>query len=190
MPNAISGIKLLSRSFRALLLAVLVLASGTAARAQTNDAGSAERAPVFNRAPLAEAHYARLPLGDVQPEGWLDEQLQRMAEGMGGNLDELYANVGPNNAWVGGNGDNWERGPYWLDGLVPLAYLTGDQELIDKAKTWIEWSLESQEESGYFGPDPDKDYADAPEGRHGAYVQTDNPGDWWPRMVVLKAMAS
>jgi rhamnogalacturonyl hydrolase YesR len=185
-----SGIKLLSRSFRALLLAVLVLASGTAARAQTNDAGSAERAPVFNRAPLAEAHYARLPLGDVQPEGWLDEQLQRMAEGMGGNLDELYANVGPNNAWVGGNGDNWERGPYWLDGLVPLAYLTGDQELIDKAKTWIEWSLESQEESGYFGPDPDKDYADAPEGRHGAYVQTDNPGDWWPRMVVLKAMAS
>jgi len=29
--------------------------------------------------------------------------------------------MGPDNAWLGGEGDAWERGPYWVDGLLPLA---------------------------------------------------------------------
>lgn len=144
----------------------------------------------LTREPLADVPYQRLPLGDVRPEGWLEEQLRRMAEGMAGRLDELYVNVNEDNAWVGGNGDNWERGPYWTDGLVPLAYLLGDDALIEKANQWVEWSLQSQRQDGYFGPSPDESYKGDPPGRHEVFYQTDNPGDWWPRMVMLKTLRS
>ena len=108
--------------------------------------------PVFNRAPLAEKPYAELPLGH-EPEGWLRDELQRMADGMTGHLDQWYPEVcGPRNAWLGGDGDTWERGPYWIDGLYPLAKLLGDQELEAKAMKWIEWTLANQRPSGQIGP--------------------------------------
>ena len=67
-------------------------------------------APVFNRAPLAKKPYAELPLGSIQPKGWLRDELQRMADGMTGHLDQWYPEVcGPRNAWLGGDGDTWER---------------------------------------------------------------------------------
>lgn len=144
----------------------------------------------LNRAPLADVPYQRLPLGAVRPKGWLQEQLRRMGEGMAGRLDELYVNVDDDNAWLGGRGDNWERGPYWTDGLVPLAYLLDDEALIEKANQWVEWSLQSQRSDGYFGPPPNKEYKDDPPGKSDVFFQTDNPGDWWPRMVMLKALRS
>ena len=144
----------------------------------------------LNRSPLADVPYKRLPLGDVRPAGWLQEQLRRMGDGMAGRLNDLYVNVNDDNAWLGGRGDNWERGPYWADGLVPLAYLLEDNALIKKANQWVEWSLGSQRSDGYFGPSPDKDYKDDPPGKPGVFFQTDNPGDWWPRMVMLKALRS
>ncbi len=144
----------------------------------------------LTREPLADVPYARLPLGDVQPTGWLQEQLRRMADGMAGRLDELYVNVDDDNAWLGGRGDNWERGPYWADGLVPLAYLLEDDALIEKANRWVEWSVNSQRPDGYFGPSPNKNYKDDPPGKPEVFYQTDNPGDWWPRMVMLKALRS
>ena len=51
--------------------------------------------------------------------------------------------------------DDWERGPYWLDGFVPLAYILNDKDLIKKAKKWIDYSLNHQQADGYFGPVPD-----------------------------------
>lgn len=140
---------------------------------------------VFTRAPLAEAPYAALPLGAVQPEGWLREQLERAAAGMTGRLDELYPFVGESNGWRGGDGDTWERGPYWLDGLVPLAYILDDAELIAKARPYIEWTLASQQPDGFFGPST----ADG-EGGEGARVQRGRSADWWPRMVMLKVLRS
>ena len=86
-------------------------------------AGAQAQPYLFNRAPLEEVSYAELPLGAIRPEGWLKEQLKRQADGLTGHLDEIYPEVmGPDNAWLGGEGDAWERGPYWLDGLLPLAY--------------------------------------------------------------------
>jgi DUF1680 family protein len=84
------------------------------------------------------------------------------------------------NGWLGGDGDQWERGPYWIDGLVPLAYILDDKELIGKTKPWIEWSINSQQPDGYFGPS--KDY---PSERG---IQRDNSRDWWPKMVMLKIL--
>jgi hypothetical protein len=138
---------------------------------------------VFGRAPLAALPYAPLPLGAVVARGWLDEQLRLMADGLAGRLDEVYPLVGRDNAWLGGAGDTWERGPYWLDGLVPLAHLRGDARLLAKAQTWVDHALASQLPNGYFGP-PD----DAGRGRDEGGVQRANSADWWPRMVMLKVL--
>jgi hypothetical protein len=88
--------------------------------------------------------------------------------------------MGPRNGWLGGDGDVWERGPYWIDGLLPLAYILDDQKLKDKVQPWIEWTLKSQQPDGYFGPSVDQ----GPE----PGLQRNNARDWWPKMVVLKFM--
>jgi len=134
-----------------------------------------------NRAPLKENLYSELPLGAIKPEGWLKEMLLRQKNGATGMLDQLYPHVmGSRNGWLGGDGDQWERGPYWIDGLLPLAYILDDSILISKTKPWVEWALNSQQADGYFGPA--KDYP--PE----TGLQRENSRDWWPKMVMLKVL--
>ncbi len=141
----------------------------------------------FNRPPLAEKPYSELPLGAIKPAGWLRDELRRMAGGMTGHLDEWYPEVcGPRNAWLGGDGDTWERGPYWIDGLYPLAILLGDEALEAKAMRWIEWTLANQRESGQIGPRELPDAARTQPPPQGAQIH--KPGDWWPRMVMLKIL--
>ena len=115
------------------------------------------------------AAFQALPLGAVRPRGWLMEQLRVQGEGLTGRLDEIWPDVGPASAWLGGYGEDWERGPYYCDGLVPLAYLLGDGSLIAKARRWMDAVLSSQRADGQFGPHTND--------------------DWWPRMVMLKALA-
>lgn len=139
------------------------------------------QAQVYNRAPLTKSPYAELPLGAIRPAGWLQEQLQRQASGLTGHLDEVYPQVmGPSNAWLGGDGDAWERGPYWIDGLLPLAYILQDKALIDKANHWVEAILASQQENGYLGPATDHPFV------YG--LQRGQTHDWWPKMVALKIL--
>ena len=133
------------------------------------------------RAPLRQSPYIQLPLGAIKPQGWLKEMLIRQKNGSTGNLDILYPLVmGSRNGWLGGDGDQWERGPYWLDGLLPLAYILNDQQLIAKTKPWIEWAIKSQQPDGYFGPVKDLPYEPG--------IQRDNTHDWWPKMVMLKVL--
>lgn len=137
-----------------------------------------------NRSPLHAKPYVALPLGSIKPKGWLLDQLLDMKTGMCGRLDELYPQVmGHRNGWLGGDGDVWERGPYWLDGLVPLAYILDDKELKDKAQKWIEWSLQNQQDDGYFGP-VSPEVEPAPEDG----LQRNRAKDWWPKMVMLKVL--
>ena len=89
--------------------------------------------------------------------------------------------MGPRNGWLGGDGDVWERGPYWIDGLLPLAYLLNDQALIEKVQPWIEWTLASQKPNGYFRP------RYRPRLRTRSATQQ-RAQDWWPKMVMLKVM--
>ncbi len=123
---------------------------------------------VPNRAPLAPNAFNPLPLTAVKPRGWLARQLTIQADGLGGHLDEFWPDVGPNSGWLGGPGESWERGPYFLDGLVPLAYETGDPRLIAKVTRWMNWTLDHQRPDGAIGPPKNT--------------------DWWPNMVMLKAL--
>ncbi len=52
---------------------------------------------------------------------------------------------------------------------MPLAYLLKDDALMRKARRWMEAALTSQRDDGGFGPATND--------------------DWWPRMVMLKALA-
>lgn len=126
---------------------------------------------------LVDSYFKALPLGSVKPSGWLKNQLQIQANGLTGHLHDHWEDVGPNNGWLGGSGDSWERGPYYLDGLLPLAYLLNDAELIEKVQPWIEWTLASQNENGAFGP---------------TYLKTINrevrEQDWWQDMIMLKVL--
>ena len=76
--------------------------------------------------------------------------------------------VGPNSGWLGGTGESWERGPYFLDGLVPLAFLTENPRLIAKVKKWVNWTLDHQTPEGWIGPTRNQ--------------------DWWPNFVMLKVL--
>ncbi len=109
-----------------------------------------------NPAPLLKNAYIKLPLGAVKPDGWLKSQLEAQAAGLTGNVDDFWPDL-VNSSWRGGTGEAWERGPYFLDGLVPLAYQLDNKTLIAKAKTWIEPILASSRDTGWYGPEKNKD---------------------------------
>ncbi|WP_250901711.1 MULTISPECIES: beta-L-arabinofuranosidase domain-containing protein [unclassified Dyella] len=123
---------------------------------------------MFPRAPLAQQPFALLPAGSIKAGGWLLRQLQIQADGLGGHLDEFWPIVGPDSGWSGGKGESWEDGPYFLDGLVPLAWQLDSPKLKAKAMRFIDWTLDHPWDNGMFGPRSND--------------------DWWPRMVMLKVL--
>jgi hypothetical protein len=149
-------------------LPVSIASAGARIAGIDADPGFAGTQPARNHLSFLSEQATELPLGAIQPRGWLRDQLRLQADGLTGHLEAIWPDVGPNSGWLGGSGESWERGPYYLDGLVPLAYTLGDDALIAKARPWIEWMLGSQDASGFFGPA--------------------NNRDWWPRMVALKVL--
>jgi hypothetical protein len=109
-----------------------------------------------NPAPLLKNAYIKLPLGAVKPVGWLKSQLEDQAAGLTGNIDNFWPDL-VNSSWRGGDGEAWERGPYYLDGLVPLAYILNNDTLINKVRRWIEPIIASSSDSGWYGPAKNRD---------------------------------
>jgi hypothetical protein len=108
-----------------------------------------------------------------------------MRSGTTGHLDEVYAKLMNDNGWLGGKGDGWEETPYWLDGAVPLAYLLGDIKLKEKVLKYINWTLDNQRPSGYFGPITKWEQ----ETSNKITEETCDKGeDWWPKMIMLKVL--
>ncbi len=155
------------------------VAIGAPAQAQAADRALAASAPLPNRAPLAPTPYVPLPLGAVRAQGWLLTQLQLLAAGATGNAEALYGELGGNSAWLGaGQGgmapdSDWERPPYYVKGLVALAYTLDDAQLISRARRWIDAAIAGQQSSGPHA---------------GAFGPTWNVFDWWPRMPMLYAV--
>jgi len=140
-----------------------------APHSSTEPSSTSPKPAVKNRAPLAQSAFYLLPAGSIRARGWLEDQLRIQASGLGGHLDETWADAGPNSGWLGGTGESWERGPYFMDGLLPLAYLLDDPALKAKTQKFMNWTLDHQAADGMFGPSSNN--------------------DWWPRIVMLKALA-
>jgi len=121
-------------------------------------------------------NFIKLPVGSVRPRGWLSEVLNRQKDGLNGHLSEISAWLDKkNNAWLGtGNDYGWEEVPYWLKGYGDMAYIMGDEKMIDEAKTWIEAVFKSQRPDGYFGP----------------WIEKNGKPDLWGNMIMLRCLQS
>ncbi len=116
-----------------------------------------------------------LRLDAIRPQGWLARQLRIQADGLSGHLDEFWPDVAES-GWIGGAAEGWERGPYWLDGVTPLAYLLDDERLKAKVQRWMDYILDHQHADGWLGPRQDQ--------ATGRY----KPLDPWPVSVFVKAL--
>ncbi|MBQ8356860.1 MAG: glycoside hydrolase family 127 protein [Clostridia bacterium] len=92
---------------------------------------------------------------EIKPRGWMRRQLEIQAAGLAGNLDRIWPDVA-DSSWIGGSHEAWERVPYWLDGFIPLAYLLEDEEMIARAKKYIDAIIARQRPDGWLCPCDDK----------------------------------
>ena len=88
---------------------------------------------------------------EIKAKGWLKRQLEVQAEGLSGNLDKVWRDI-RDSAWIGGEHEGWERVPYWLDGFVPLAYLLEDEDMIARAKKYVDSIIARQKPDGWICP--------------------------------------
>lgn len=128
-----------------------------------------------NQGKLNTKAFVQLPMGAVNAKGWLLEQLYLQKNGLTGAINDEYPLYGPANGWRGGTGDGWEKGPYYLRGLMSLAWVLDDDELKEKSMEWINFILDSQRSNGFMGPVNDGD-------------GSSDGWDWWPRMVILQVI--
>lgn len=133
---------------------------------------------VNNKAPLLQDAFIKLPVGSIQPGGWVKKYLELQRDGLTGHLGEISAWLEKeNNAWLSkdGSGDHgWEEVPYWLKGYGNIAYILNDQKMINETRIWINATLESQREDGYFGP----------------WIEKDGKPDLWGNMIMLWCLQS
>ena len=106
------------------------------------------------RAPLHGGYLLKLPVGQVQPKGWLREFLVRQRAGLNGQLGTVSAWLEKNNnQWLSDAGDHgWEEVPYWLRGYASLAYILDDEAMKQEAQTWFEGVLTHLKDDGFLGP--------------------------------------
>ena len=164
-----------------LILFVLLVACSTSINKEVEtvnrlSANSRNTYYTSNRLPLQPQQFIKLPVGSIQPEGWLKQQLLLQKNGLNGHLGEISAWLQKgNNAWLKTGGEwGWEEVPYWLRGYGNLAYIMNDEAMLNETRYWIEHILNSQREDGNFGP----------------VHRNDGKQDFWPNMIVLWILQS
>ena len=79
------------------------------------DTGRKNNFYVGNREPLLQSPLIKLPIGAIEPQGWLRAQLELEADGFFGHLTELSRFlVKENNPWLSPEGEGekfWEEVP-------------------------------------------------------------------------------
>ncbi|KAK0436044.1 uncharacterized protein EV420DRAFT_1623533 [Desarmillaria tabescens] len=106
-------------------------------------------------AQLSPKKYLTLPLGEVWPLGWLNDQLDVQTNGMAGHLHEFY-NYVKDSDWISSfssYSNLKEAGSYWFNGMVPHGVLTSNSEIQAQAYQFLDYVLTHQETTGWLGPE-------------------------------------
>ena len=147
-------------SMKKLCLTVALAAAGISITAQER-ATVVDRPALGNsanytsfRAPLSGGRLLKLPVGQVQPRGWLREYLNRQRDGLCGQLGTVSAWLDKQgNQWLSDQGDHgWEEVPYWLRGYCSLAYILDDEAMKQEAQVWFDAVLSHLKSDGFIGP--------------------------------------
>lgn len=148
---------------------------GIAAAKHTDTQREGNQNYYSNQGSLTDNAFVQLPMGAVKAKQWLEQQMLLQKNGLLGNIQDNYPAYTEDSAWRGGDGDSWEKGPYYFRGLTSVAYVLDDPELKDMAMEWINFCIDEQRDNGFFGPLKDGDGS------------SDN-WDWWPRMVAIQTI--
>jgi hypothetical protein len=112
-------------------------------------------------------------LGSIEPRGWLRRQLRIQADGLSGHLDEFWPDIAQSQ-WFGGKAEGWERAPYWLDGVIPLAWGLQDAGLQGRISGYVKHIVAAQRADGWYAPYPQDASA--------------KPYDLWAMLLANKAL--
>ncbi|KAI0160387.1 hypothetical protein GGR57DRAFT_418249 [Xylariaceae sp. FL1272] len=102
---------------------------------------------------LVQPVFRPLDLGSIKPLGWFEDQLKLEAAGLSGNLFHFYRFV-HDSKYIGGSTEYSaldEASPYWFNGLVPLAFGLGDEQIISQVKYYLDYVLDHQQKDGWLG---------------------------------------
>ena len=142
------------KRFRLLGIAALMLVTTTAVAQESATVVERPTLTEGYRAPLHGGYLKKLPVGQVQPRGWLREILNRQRVGLNGQLGTVSSWLEKtNNQWLSDTGDHgWEEVPYWLRGYCSLAYILDDEAMKKEAQVWFDAVLKNVKSDGFLGP--------------------------------------
>lgn len=110
----------------------------------------------------------------IKPEGWIKRQLEIQAKGLSGNLHKVWPDI-RDSVRIGGNRNDWERVPYWLDGFIPLAYLLDDAEMKEVVEKYVNGIVKAQQPDGWICA--------------GAKSRQEVDDNTWEYLLTLKVLA-
>ena len=157
-------------------LRLALMSSGAALLAPAALIGTVH-APSF--ASPACAKLRSLPPGAIRPAGWLRVYLEKQAQQLGSKLADVswpfteayWAGEEQAESWW-----PWEQRAYWIDGAGRLALVLNDEQLINRVRVPIDYTLTHPATSGYLGP---QNFSDP-------------KGDFhrWPHAIFFRALAA
>lgn len=114
-------------------------------------------------APCVQAPYSAFydgGIGHIKTDGWLLEFLKRQLSGMTGHPEALSypydsclwdgENITRNTESYGSDWWRYEQTAYYTDGMLRLAYILGEQDLIRKGEGGIHYTVDHADSTGRF----------------------------------------
>lgn len=102
---------------------------------------------LFHLAPLAQNRFSPLPIGAVRPRDWLKEEVVLCQEGITKRLHEVVDDM---------EGffsvENASLFAYHMNAVILISHQLRDEALMEKAAVYVQKVLNSQDDSGSFGP--------------------------------------